>query len=386
MVVVNDEILYPFLEIPSVCVDAVLGDTLPTGTLRSGEMRSDAQRGYVFLLVFTMACGCASSRPAYLDNPSLHPRFPKGGFLTYVGVSRSSGREAELLAKTGVSAQVKSSLVSELEALEQDVCSQQRCRSMQMSRQEVHETSTFSKAEMISIDPSAGGYYDGRYYAFAFLPRRAALKVLVSEYENSAVGFRESAGIAFEARDLPAFTAAFRSARRQVGMLMQRIAEIRIISGREGEDGRSDLDLWRKLLQEREHRLASVTVSVAVDMSSEGDSTARLSSGVARALATLGVKTVTEGDCRGELELRLRPRLDCRQGAFGPYCVLALKGTLRDCGAKTVLAEVDLSDPAFAATSPRGEDFVRQQVWNTVTDTVLRKRLMEALSSSIPLD
>lgn len=182
-----------------------------------GAVSRNGWWGLILLLLAGLGAGCAAApkRPAYLDDPALHPVYGAGGYLTAVGMSATSREEAELQARKRVSEQIMSSL----KAVDAERLLEARGDGGEKSLAEytsVIETRTdFDRAELIRVEPSAG-YRDGNvWYAYAYLGKEDLRKAIEPEYAKKAGEFRAYAARADEAYgslDLQGFAAAWRGA------------------------------------------------------------------------------------------------------------------------------------------------------------------------------
>jgi len=336
-------------------------------------------------LVTILVAGCAAVMPPYLGNPQANRRFPPGEYVCYTASSAESMADAEVRAKKGVAEQVRSKITAVSKSYQRETRRGGEAAYSSDDRVVVEVETSFTHAEMIAIDPGSCGRYEGRYYAFAYLPKNKFLALAASEYKKDAIPFRKAVERAGREAGLGGFATAYATARAQIGKMRAEALAIRAVTGRPFEAFDKDERDWEDLLSQRSERLEKSRISVTVEAVVGQDEARALESKLCTALGALGLSATSGGDCQNGLLLRVKVSHACRAGSFGPDCSLALDAEIRKCGAENVLLRADLSAGIFRGSSTQTEAKALKAAWNSVNGDDLKKNLRKSLAAVLPL-
>ena len=333
------------------------------------------------------ACVGAPTLPDHLLNPAAHPKYPRAGYITAVGMSDRGAREAEQDAKARVAEQVRSEIEAVSLSVMEEVTRGGSTESSQKLYSEVKSRTGYAHAEMIRVDPGTAARVDSLHYAFAYLSRAHMFDVLRAEYEAGAAKLRRAAeALPSLADDPAAFTTTYHMAHDAYRDLTAKAFEIRAVTGRAYEEHGRDERIHRQLEEMGEEVLRGFEMSVAIRCD-EGPATREVVlMALTGALARLGL-TATPGACaprRHTLEVVID--VTCRRGYFGPECEMALTGALVHCASGRVLAELELGDGAYNGIHTRDEGKAMEAIYERVTAESLLPKLGKGLSTVLPID
>ena len=317
----------------------------------------------------TVGVGCAASipppppRPAFVENPALHPLYGGQGYLKAVGMSTVSQAEAELAAKTNVAAQVRSSLKAVTTVRKQEI--QQRGSEAILNEYGTLITAEtgFDRAEFIRIDPAAVWKEGSAFYAFAYLDRGALLAALEPEYKQEAAVFSalaQHADEAYESGDPRRFLENCQAARKSFSALEEK-ARVLFVA-RDGPYGPHE-EQERVFMGLVERKVAlknglQFLVSFRGPESQLGRE--RLQAIFQRFFERAGLNAVLCNSCPCEGGLHFRFVVEAREvfkeGVLGPICTLALAARVTICQGEQTVVSLNMSSPALkgAHTSDKG--------------------------------
>jgi hypothetical protein len=325
------------------------------------------------------ACAVSRTLPAHIADPAAHSKFPISEYITGVGMSDKGFSDAENMAKLKVSEQVRSYIES---SFEQHMTEEFNKVSMQIKK-----CTKFTHAEMIRIDTTSGAKVGQLYYAFAYLPRSEAFRVLSGEYEAEATKFRRaSQSLAGLHGDMPAYTAGLRQAQKSFAELAAKAFEIRAVAQKEPVAYRKDEVVFLANESDRITLLRNLKITVRLEGSKIGDAREVILMAMTGALTRLGLEA-TPGACDPQKhELRVKAKVRCKRGSFGPQCLLDMAGAMVHCASGSVLAEIDFNDSAFKGLHTKDQARALTQLYNTITAEALTPLLQKALSGVLPID
>lgn len=333
----------------------------------------------VCLSLFLFMTGCATTLPPHIADPAKHAKFQVSEYITAVGMSDVGFSEAENFASAKVAQQLKSKISYHYEMAMKDTGI--------FHDGKVTVDAHFSHAEMIRIDTTSGAKVGQLYYAFAYLPRRDVFNVLSNEYESEAVKFRRAVqSIAGQEADLPAYTAAFRQAYRIFSKLAAKSFELLAVTQRQHPPFQKDTALFQRMEQNRISLLRTLKLTVRIQNTNHDDAREVILMALTGALTRLGLEA-TPGVCSPQkYELRIQADVNCKRGSFGPQCALDMDGALVHCSSGNVLAQAELSDPAFKGLHTKDKNRALTQLYNSITANELTPLLQKALAGVLPID
>lgn len=332
-------------------------------------------------VAWALACGGATVRSQGAS--SLAARYPAHRFLVGEGMSRIGRAEAEAQAKARLAEQVRSEVVSLVEA----VSGGEDGREFQRILSEARVRSDFHHAQLIRVTSEPERDPDGFFRAIAVLDRKEAVSVLMDEYRRESERFRLEVGRALRARgDAVRFTAPYRQAEGAFAVLTRYALKVRVIagSGRYPDEFEVDRREFLRLEEARSEVLSGLRITILPGDIEPVSARARVREVLTSAVASLGVVTVAEEVCRSGYAIVPRARFECETSPDGVRCVLNLGGRVTDCATRSDVAALDLAEVASGVHS-READIARAQTLVALNTRDLAERLRESLKGVLPL-
>lgn len=301
------------------------------------------------LLALIFLIGCAGNPPTKTDYSAIKERasgqqspttrYSESKYIVGYGISENSQREADLDAKAQVAEQIKSSIKSETTAFAKAVIRNGSSVDSEVLTSKVSASAQFSRAEMIKIDPASRKTEKAQYYCTAYLSRRELSEILIAEYENAAIAFRNHDNPDL-ANDLAAFTSSWKQANRAYTQMAASACEIQAVQRVRFEQFVSDRALMQKFNQQRLTWLSNIHIAVKI-RDGGGIDTHAMAESVSGAIAELGM--VADGrSCSNGLMLDLNPSIVMKEFYGTDVCEVILSGSLKDCNTGNVLTEVSI--------------------------------------------
>lgn len=331
-------------------------------------------------------------RPAYLENPDLHPVYGGPGYFKAVGSGEAPG-QAELAAKAAVAAQVRSFLTAATEMSRRQI---ERAGSREVASeyaQVVRAETGFDRAEFIRIDPGASWREGSQYWAFAYLDKGELAAAVEPEYRQEAAAFAalaREAHSAYDRGDPALFLEQYDAARKSFSALEEKARVLSVALdapyGPHAEMEKVLVDLvGRKVSLRNDLRFF---VSLTGSVSQVGRE--RLEALFGRFFERAGYNAVfcaAACPCAGPLQFRflLDARETYREGPLGPVCGLELAARVNTCPSGRTVMTLDLSNPNLKGGHTSDREIARRRLYQDLPEEVLYRTFRTALASHFPL-
>lgn len=364
-----------------------------------------------------VACGGpASVKPTWVDDASRHPRFAPARFVTSAG-SAESRTAAEERAKAGVIAQVSSEISAEVRLIARETTTQTGTAATEVLQQSIHSRSAFRHGELVHLDP--GGYWrDGPiHYAFAYLPRAAALDALRVDaapveqslaesgcraYQSAgplghtaAAEFAACPGPGAASVNAPDFAVAWREYGAHYGQWAAVRAQMRAL-GRAGGDWATTPTDWLRSLRVMSGEIRRRSqFMVNVSGQAEEGTLDHVRQVIAQALGGLGLTvaqmpaqdpcTASSGDdpLLVRTVVRANVKVDSGLGSLGPRVKIRIPTRVESCAGGAT--ELDLAGDGAVAIHPSRADRALTKALEKLDARSVANRLRPALGGLCPL-
>jgi hypothetical protein len=308
----------------------------------------------LLLIALLFMVGCAGTPPTNTDYDAIKARasgssgaevqssdnhYSEARYIVGYGISGTSQREADLNAKAQIAEQIHSSINSETTAFAKAVIRNGSSVDSEVLTSQVTASAQFSRAEMIKIDPDSRRSKKGQFYCTAYLSRRELSEILIAEYEDAAIAFRNHDNPDL-ATDLAAFTSSWKQANRSYTQMAASACEIQAVIRGAYQPFVNDRALMLKFNQQRLTWLSNIHVAVRI-RNGGGIDTHAMAEAVSGAITELGM--VADGrNCSSGLMLDLNPSVVMKVFFGTDVCEVTLSGSLTDCRTGNVLTEVSI--------------------------------------------
>lgn len=335
-----------------------------------------------FLCVF--ACSCAhssgNSHPGDTENSGRSSvGSPGKGFIIGRGESTASMAEAEQLAKSDVSAQIESSIKSQIDISQKSGMDAESDEHSVSNR--IVVTSSFDHAELIKIDRSSCRKLGNRYEAVAVLDRQASDRFLENLWRESfdqLVALYHQCEVAADRKAFVVCWHGMMDARRKLSRIScQRAA----IAGHRSELF-EPMSIPSQILEKRRQIVRDNPLVLSVRDSTHSVDVDALAS---RALQQSGV--AKSGSCdRGGLRMVIEPSETCRLGATSYVCEVKLAIGVSPCVSPEVMTAESESEPgAFRASHGSSKDRALQDAWKALSLERVSPVVLSILERILPL-
>lgn len=301
-------------------------------------------------------------RPAFLDNPALHPAYGGERYLKAVGLSAAGRAEAEMAAKKGVAEQVRSSLRAVTTDRMEEIRRGGSETVVAEYRSLITTETAFDRAELIRIDAAASWKDGSAFYAFAYLDRAALAEALEPEYARDAAAFSalaRNAERALEGGDPMGFIEGYRAAAEAFAGLEEKARVLSVAAGGPYAPHREEQGLFISLIDRQLALKSGLRFVVSLRGPESQLGRERLKAMFQGFFRQAGYRAVICESCQcgGPLEypFRVEAREVFREGVLGPVCALSLTAKVVLCGSEQTLLQMDLTSPRMkgAHTSDR---------------------------------
>lgn len=333
------------------------------------------------LLALLFLVGCGGTPAAKTDYSAIKERssgaqYSEAQYIVGHGISNTSQREADLDAKAQVAEQIRSSIRSETTAFAKAVIRNGSSDDSQVLTSKVQASAQFSRGEMIRIVPASRKFEKGQYQSVAQISRSELSQILIAEYEDAAIAFRQHDNPDL-ANDLAAFTSSWKQAKRAYTKMAATACEIQAVIRGAYQPFTIDRDLMQKFNQQRLTWLSNIHVAVRVRSGGNIDTYAMAES-ISGAMAELGLVADGNRCADGLLLLDLTPSVIWKKFYGTDVCEVTLSGNLKNCATGNVLSEVSIS-----GLNGEGKDPIRR-MHNRATPEKIAPLLSESLGHVLP--
>jgi len=343
------------------------------------------------LAALALFAGCASApkKPAYLDDPGLHPVYGAPRYIKAVGVSAAGPEEAELQARKGVSAQVASSLEAvDSERLREANKAGGGSESLGEYESIVSTKTRFERAELIRVDPASGFRDKQGWYALAYLDRAALAQAVEGGYAREAgrLGVLSAQAVEdYRCGNPCGFLEKWRLAREVFGKMEEDSRVLFVASGGPYAPHRQNeqtfLELF-KLKSDLKHRMRFYAI---LDGPASALGKARIQAMIQRFFDRQGlnVSFCTACHCTGPLAYRflVKAREHRQWGFLGPVCGLSLSATVVVCETEQPVLELDMKLGHLKGVHARDEGLALGNLYAQLDENALYGSFREAMNA-----
>lgn len=334
------------------------------------------------LLIGILWSGCMTPPVAVnRETVVLSAKYPESSYITALGISSSSQREADLNARVQVAEQIRSRIESETISFAEAVMRNSEVNDYQRLTLEVRSQTEFNRAELIRIDSEFRGYQKEAFHSFAYISRSKLAEILSSDYQDAALLFQLHLGQHSALHsDIAAYTLSWRRAFKAYTEMASLACMIQAVTHNPFPTFQEARISMRELDRDRVSLLARTKVFLFLIDNTELNHS-QLEESLTSALVELGVSAVS-GKCSGDaLQLQLSTSVAWKR-IMVDICEVTLAGELLDCATGSKLTEVSLSGPTLCG---QGRDPLGN-LQRHATPTALIPLLRESLQHVLPLD
>lgn len=361
---------------------------------RSGSRQGPARAGcWVCLLaVAVLSAGCAGKapiqkKPAYLDDPSLHPVYGSSRYLTAVGVSATGPEEAELQARKRVSAQVHSSL----EAVDSErLVEVKRAGGPGESLAEyvslVSAKTRFERAELIKVDTASGFRDKDAWYALATLDRTALAQAAQADYAREAGRFLvlyDQASDAYRRGKPCVFLDKWTQAREAFGRMEREARVLFAAAGGPYAPHAPNEQAFLELFRLRADLKNRMRFYATLDGPASPAGKERIQAIFQRCFERQGlnVSFCSTCHCAGPLAYRflVKAREHRQWGLLGPVVRLSLSATVVVCETEQPVLDLDLKLDHLRGAHARDEVLALGNLYGQIDEESLYRSFQEAM-------
>jgi hypothetical protein len=329
-----------------------------------------------------------SGSPTQPTDPQL--AYPTDRYILGRGEAGPDQRsEAEARARAQVAQQIESRIDSQL-VLEDSQHSHslngvEQIEQREARQRRIRQEASFTRAELIRIDPKHSGCDSARCHALAVLDRQEA----AAEFSDAVRALHaEHAAAAKQALaasdDSVAFSPPYRLARTSFETLLVRSVTLHGLLGA----APAELKSARAAQLALEHARASLLTRLQVTLLAPNTAT-DTSRAVARALTdalrNAGVQAGQAASCAAGLSVQPTAELACRKGYVGHHC--RVQGTLlvSRCASAAALRELPLGADELGGMDPRSEPRARERALQSLREPAAQQVLLTELNDVLPL-
>jgi len=371
---------------PLVALLALGCGAAQTGGSASGraslDLRADAALGELD--------GARHPEPAPTGPADPQLAYPTDRYILGRGEAGPDQRsEAESRARAQVAQQIESRIESQL-----TLDDSQQSRSVEgvetVERHEawqrrIRQEATFTRAELIRIDPGHSSCDAARCRALAVLDRQEA----AAEFSDAVRALHaEHAAAAKQALaagdDSAAFSPPYRLARTSFDALLVRSATLHGLLGGAPVELQSARAAQLELQQARARLLTRLQVTLLLPGAASETSRA-VAQALADALRNAGVQASPAASCAAGLGVQPTAELACRKGYVGHHC--KVQGTLlvSRCTGGAALRELPLGADELSGMDPRSEPRARERALQSLREPAAQQVLLTELNDVLPL-
>jgi hypothetical protein len=297
--------------------------------------------------------------------------------------------QAESRARAQVAQQIESRIDSEL-VLEDSQQSHsvdgvEHVEQRDARQRRIRQEATFTRAELIRIDPKHSGCDAARCQALAVLDRQEA----AAEFSDAVRALHaEHAAAAKQAlaagQDSVAFSPPYRLARTSFDALVARSVTLHGLLGTAPAEVQDAREAQHALDHARARMLTTLRVTLLVAGTASATSRA-VAQALTDALRNAGVQAVSAAACAGGLGLQPTAELACKKGYVGHHCKVLGALVVTRCAGGVPVRELALGADELGGMDPRSEPRARERALQALREPAAQKVLLTELNDVLPL-